>query len=135
IQGDHYQPHVFIKDFEIPDAFIKARVVTGSQNDQYVEIVRGLLPGDEVVTRGAYPLSFAGKGGVSLKEALDAAHGHEHNEDGSEITQEQKVAKAMSEATPQGQGPSPRWVWFLGCLCVMQWILLAIKWGNRTKIS
>ena len=69
IQGDHYQPHVFIKDFEIPDAFIKARVVTGSQNDQYVEIVRGLLPGDEVVTRGAYPLSFAGKGGISLKEA------------------------------------------------------------------
>ncbi|MEC9129755.1 MAG: efflux RND transporter periplasmic adaptor subunit [Verrucomicrobiota bacterium] len=135
IQGDHYQPHVFIKDFEIPDAFIKARVVTGSQNDQYVEIIRGLLPGDEVVTRGAYPLSFAGKGGISLKEALDAAHGHEHNEDGSEITQEQKVAKAMSEATPQGQGPSPRWVWFLGCLCVMQWILLAIKWGNRTKIS
>ena len=135
IQGDHYQPHVFIKDFEIPDAFIKARVVTGSQNDQYVEIVRGLLPGDEVVTRGAYPLSFAGKGGISLKEALDAAHGHEHNEDGSEITQEQKAAKAISEATPQGQGPSPRWVWFLGCLCVMQWILLAIKWGNRTKIS
>ena len=135
IQGDHYQPHVFIKDFEIPDAFIKARVVTGSQNDQYVEIVRGLLPGDEVVTRGAYPLSFAGKGGISLKEALDAAHGHEHNEDGSEITQEQKAAKVISEATPQGQGPSPRWVWFLGCLCVMQWILLAIKWGNRTNIS
>ena len=70
-----------------------------------------------------------------LKEALDAAHGHEHNEDGSEITQEQKAAKAMSEATPQGQRPSPRWVWFLSCLCVMQWILLAIKWGNRTKTS
>ena len=48
---------------------------------------------------------------------------------------DQKAAKAISEATPQGQGPSPRWVWFLGCLCVMQWILLAIKWGNRTKIS
>ena len=110
-------------------------MVTGSQNDQYVEIVRGLLPGDEVVTRGAYPLSFAGKGGISLKEALDAAHGHEHNEDGSDITQKQKAAKASSEATPQGQSTSARWMWFLGFLCVMQWILLAIKWVKRTKVS
>ena len=31
-------------------------MVTGSQNDQYVEIIRGLLPGDEVVTRGATPV-------------------------------------------------------------------------------
>jgi hypothetical protein len=28
-----------------------------------------------------------------LKEALDAAHGHEHNEDGSIMTDEQKAAR------------------------------------------
>ncbi|MCE9519811.1 MAG: hypothetical protein K8R87_09700, partial [Verrucomicrobia bacterium] len=48
--------------------------------------------GDEVVTRGAYSLAFAGKGSVSLKEALDAAHGHPHNEDGSEMSKEQAAS-------------------------------------------
>src|SRR5690606_14217382 len=49
--------------------------------------------GDEVVTRGSYSLGFAGAGGgPSLKEALDSAHGHEHNEDGSEMTADQKAA-------------------------------------------
>ena len=36
-------------------------------NDRFVEIVSGLLPGDKVVTRGAYSLAFAGKGSVSLE--------------------------------------------------------------------
>ena len=40
----------------------------------------------EVVTGGAYSLAFAGGGTLSRKEALDAAHGHEHNADGSEIS-------------------------------------------------
>ena len=51
-----------------------------------------LADGDKVVTTGAYSLAFAGKGSVSLKEALDAAHGHEHNEDGSEVGKDQKTA-------------------------------------------
>ena len=34
---------------------------------------------------------------MTLKEALDAAHGHEHNEDGSEITPEQKAAQEKAE--------------------------------------
>jgi hypothetical protein len=50
-----------------------------------VEIKSGLLPGDPVVVRGAYALAFAGKGSTSLKEAMDAAHGHAHAEDGSEL--------------------------------------------------
>jgi hypothetical protein len=61
-------------------------------NDRFVEVTAGLVAGDEVVTTGAYSLGFAGKGSVSLKAALDAAHGHEHNEDGSEITAGQKAA-------------------------------------------
>jgi multidrug efflux pump subunit AcrA (membrane-fusion protein) len=86
LQGEPASRHVFIKDYELPNAFVKTPVVIGEQNDTFVEIVTGLLPGDEVVTRGAYSLAFAGKGSVSLKEALDAAHGHPHGEDGSEIT-------------------------------------------------
>ncbi len=85
VQGDSSGRFVYIKDYELKNAFVKVPVATGEQNERYVEIVKGLFPGDEVVTKGAYSLAFAGKGSVSLKEALDAAHGHPHNEDGSEI--------------------------------------------------
>ena len=86
VQGEGAGPrHVFVKDFDLPDAFLKTPVVLGASNDRHVEIVSGVFPGDEVVTRGAYSLSFAGGGGLSLKEALDAAHGHEHAADGSEL--------------------------------------------------
>lgn len=96
--GDAGQRFVFVKDYEIPDAFVKTNIVTGAINDQSVEVVNGLLPGDEVVTKGGYSLAFAGKGSVSLKEALDAAHGHPHNEDGTEMTAQQRAA-----ATGQGE--------------------------------
>lgn len=93
IQGDPANRIVFVKDFDLPNAFLRQPVVTGARNDQFVEIVSGLFPGDEVVTQGSYALGFVGSGsGISLKEALDAAHGHEHNEDGSEITPDQNSA-------------------------------------------
>lgn len=94
VQGDPANRIVFVKDFDLPNAFVRAPVILGEQNEAYVEVLGGLFPGDEVVTRGSYSLGFAGGGsGISLKEALDAAHGHEHNEDGSEMTAEQKAAK------------------------------------------
>lgn len=92
VQGDAAERFVYIKDYDLKNAFVKVPVVLGAQNDRFVEIVKGLFPGDEVVTRGAYALAFAGKGGISLKEAMDAAHGHAHNEDGSEMTKEQLAA-------------------------------------------
>ncbi len=98
VQGEGTAPRVvFTKDFELPGAFVKTPVVLGATNDRYVEIVSGIFPGDEVVTRGAYSLSFAGGGGVSLKEALDAAHGHEHAADGGELPK--GGAAATSAAT------------------------------------
>jgi len=93
LQGDPTNRFVYVKDFDVPNAFVKTPVVVGQISGTQAEIVSGLLPADEVVTRGAYSLSFAGGGTVSLKEALDAAHGHEHNADGSEMTAEQKAAK------------------------------------------
>ena len=78
VQGDAAERFVYIKDYDLKNAFVKVPVVLGAQNDRFVEVVKGLFPGDEVVTRGAYALAFAGKGSVSLKEAMDAAHGHPH---------------------------------------------------------
>ena len=85
LQGTPANRFVYVKDFDLPNAFVKTPVVTGDSNDRSVEIISGLLPSDEVVTQGAYSLAFAGGGTLSLKAALDAAHGHEHNADGSEM--------------------------------------------------
>ncbi|MCU0793245.1 MAG: efflux RND transporter periplasmic adaptor subunit [Opitutaceae bacterium] len=86
VQGEGVAPRiVFVRDPALPNAFVKSPVVLGATNDRHVEILDGLAPGAEVVTTGAYSLSFAGGGALSLKEALDAAHGHEHAADGSEL--------------------------------------------------
>lgn len=96
LQGDALNRFVYVKDYELPHAFVKVPVQIGASNDRFVEVLGGLIAGDEVVTTGAYSLAFAGKGSVSLKEALDAAHGHEHNEDGSEVTEGGKKGRAAA---------------------------------------
>lgn len=98
VQGDPLNRVVYVRDFELENAYLKSPLILGIRNDRYYEVKSGLFPGDEVVTRGSYALSFAGGGGgPSLKEALDAAHGHEHNEDGSEVTDADKKEHAGSE--------------------------------------
>ena len=131
LQGDHFQPFVFVRDFELPNSFLKAPVTTGARNTTHVEILTGLFPGDQVVIKGAYPLAFAGSGGVSLKDALDAAHGHEHNEDGSELTAEQKAAKNAANNSSAGQWNAGPLTWFLGILCIGQWVLLLLRGKGR----
>lgn len=107
VQGDPTNRVVFVKDFDLDTAYIRAPVVLGAKNDLYVEVVSGLFPGDEVVTNGSYALSFAGGGGgPSLKEALDAAHGHEHAEDGSELTSEDKAEKGAGAGDNHSDGHS-----------------------------
>jgi cobalt-zinc-cadmium efflux system membrane fusion protein len=90
LQGEPSARFVYVRDFDLETVFLKAPVVIGEMNDRFVEIVSGVLPADEVVTRGAYSLAFAGAGSISLKEVLDAAHGHEHAADGAELTPESK---------------------------------------------
>ena len=92
LQGEAANRFLYVADDGIAHAFVKVPVVVGAMNERSVEITQGLLPGDKVVTAGAYSLAFAGKGSVSLKEALDAAHGHEHNADGSELGKDSKAA-------------------------------------------
>ena len=114
VQGDPANRVVYIEHFELPHAFIKTPVQTGRQNDQYVEIVTGLFPADRVVTTGSYFLGSAGGGGMSLKEALDAAHGHEHNEDGSIMTDEQKAARDAAKGVvhEEKKDAGPRTLFF-----------------------
>lgn len=106
LQGDTLNRCVYRKHYDasLKNTFVRVPVVVGAMNDRFAEITSGLVAGDEIVTTGAYSLGFAGKGSVSLKEALDAAHGHEHNEDGSEMTPAQKAARDAAKAGEQGGG-------------------------------
>jgi len=98
LQGDAVNRFVYVEDFDLKNAFVKSPVEVGQMNDRFVEITSGLLPGDKVVTRGGYSLAFAGGGSISLKEALDAAHGHEHAADGSELTEEERTKGAAARS-------------------------------------
>ena len=129
LQGDASNRFVYVKDFEIPNAFVKTPIVVGSMNASSAEIVSGLLPADEIVTRGAYSLAFAGGGTLALKEALDAAHGHEHAEDGSELTQQ---TKAPSEAAQKTE-PSRFWMFVSGGLFVLLVIVASRRKGHHAE--
>lgn len=138
IQGTPANRHVYVKHPKIPHAFEKAPVQTGKTSGDRVEIIDGLFPGDEVVTRGSYSLGYAGGGGgVSIKEAMDAAHGHKHNEDGSEMTPEQQAAEAAKgkgdghEHDHEGKGPGMRELFFMISTGVLAVLLVITAMGKR----
>lgn len=129
LQGDRSNRFVFIKDYELENAFVRVPVTIGEISGGRVEITSGLFPGDDVVTRGSYALSFAGKGSASLKEALDAAHGHPHNEDGSEMTAGEMAASGgdhghAHDHTHESTGPLTL---FLAITCGILLLLLAVS--------
>ena len=121
---------VFVEDFNLPRAYLRSPVQIGMKNEQFVEVKRGVFPGDSVVVSGAYPLAFAGQGSVSLKEALDAAHGHEHNEDGSEMTDADRAQHAgESHGGEVGSGLTKGSGLFLSALClVLLGLLMLSQW-------
>ena len=139
LQGDPSNRFVFVKDYDLPDAFVKTTIATGATNDQSVEVLSGLLPGDEVVTKGGYSLAFAGKGSVSLKEALDAAHGHPHNEDGTEMSKEQKAAQsggsADGRAHAHGAFEAPLTKLFAATTALLLLLLILGQLRDRTHLT
>ncbi|TDU71065.1 RND family efflux transporter MFP subunit [Prosthecobacter fusiformis] len=134
LQGDSINRFVFVKDFELANAFVKASVVIGQTNDTFVEVISGLLPGDEVVTQGAYALAFAGGGTTSLKEALDAAHGHEHNEDGTE-----RKESAAEDHDHDHESESSSWneltLLFAASTALLLVLLALVSWKRNSSIS
>jgi hypothetical protein len=133
IQGGAANRHVYVKHMTIPNAFDRVNVQSGISNNDRVEILDGLLPGDEVVTRGSYSLGFAGSGGgPSLKEALDAAHGHEHNEDGSEKTPDQKAdSSSAHDHDHASHGTSIREIFFMAATAILAALLVVTSLRQR----
>ncbi|MFN7340436.1 MAG: efflux RND transporter periplasmic adaptor subunit [Opitutia bacterium] len=56
-----------------PGKFERRAVALGHREAGWVEVVRGVLPGESVATRGAYQLQFAG---AAAAPADDHGHGH-----------------------------------------------------------
>lgn len=139
IQGSQLNPFVFVQDYTLSNRFIRSAVSLGVKNNTHTEIVSGLFPGDLVVNRGAYILSFAGDSGISLKEALDQAHGHQHNEDGSEISADGKNATPNANLPHEGTGQTPGSVWrhpltrFLIISNAISLILIVVQQMSRTR--
>jgi multidrug efflux pump subunit AcrA (membrane-fusion protein) len=129
VLGDSGRRFVMVKDYELEHAFLKTGIVTGAMNDGFLEVISGLFPGDEVVTRGAWNLASA-TSSVSLREAMDAAHGHPHNEDGSEMTKEQIAAAERKEEGREGGGGgmwNPLAVFFAGTSGVLLMLLAVVS--------
>ncbi|GAA5483921.1 efflux RND transporter periplasmic adaptor subunit [Haloferula sargassicola] len=134
LQGDPAARVVYVKDYDLPNAFVRAPVVVGKKGGGWVEIKEGLFPGDEVVTRGSYSLGFVGGGaGPSLKEALDAAHGHAHAEDGSELTEGAKDANAGHENEhDHEEGGAPKWlVYYSVGISILVLLLAQMLWNSK----
>ncbi len=130
VQGEGGSRFVYVKDFDLPNAFLKTPVVTGRGNDRLVEIVSGLFPADEVVIDGAYALAFAGGGSVSLKEALDAAHGHAHNADGSEVDSGRTAAGDHDHEHED----SPERIWMaVSAALFLALVLVGVKLRQATR--
>jgi len=134
VQGDAGGRFVFIKDYELKNAFVKTAVRLGAENAEFVEVLSGLLPGDEVVTKGGYSLTFAGKGSVSLREALDAAHGHPHNDDGTEMTKEQLAGQTgdHDHDHPEASDWNTKTIFFASTTALLLLLILINGFVKRT---
>lgn len=137
LHGTLTSPLVYVKDFDLPNAFVKAPLVIGEKSGGWVEVKEGLFPGDEVVTRGSYSLGFVGEGsGMSLKEALDAAHGHEHAEDGSELKPGEKASSSGGEHEghehAEHHSSTPQWlIYYAISSSILVLILGQMVWNAK----
>jgi hypothetical protein len=78
LAGRCEQPICLFEGLEVGSCVCEDARSCRELNDRFVEITSGIEPSAEVVTRGAYSLSFSGASNGVAEEALDAAHGHEH---------------------------------------------------------
>ncbi|MCH6563762.1 MAG: efflux RND transporter periplasmic adaptor subunit [Myxococcales bacterium] len=58
VLGEFGHRFVFVQRDGEPDLFDRRSVVTGLSDDRYIEILEGILPGDQVVSEGNYSLQY-----------------------------------------------------------------------------
>lgn len=139
IQGDKLNSHVFKRDYEIGHAFRKVPVVVGKVNNDRAEIIlqnKELNVIDDVVIEGGYFLSHTNPDKNDLVKALDEAHGHKHNPDGSEMSAEQAAAaKAAGGGGSAEQGASSTERVLLYTACGILLLLLIFTIFRKKDVS
>lgn len=58
ILGDAGEKFLFVEAETDPLTFERRRVVLGTRDDRFTEVIEGVFPGDKVVTQGAYQLQY-----------------------------------------------------------------------------
>ncbi len=58
ILGDSGEKFLFVESETDPLTFERRRVVLGTRDDRFTEVIEGVFPGDKVVTQGAYQLQY-----------------------------------------------------------------------------
>ncbi|HUF60800.1 MAG TPA: efflux RND transporter periplasmic adaptor subunit [Verrucomicrobiales bacterium] len=91
VTGDPGNLSVFVQSDEEGLEYEQRRVVLGAEDDRFVEVIEGVLPGEAVVVSGNYQLQF-----VENKSAIPAGggHGHDHGREGQHLSTEDSVAHA-----------------------------------------
>lgn len=60
------------------DLLVRREIVTGASDDRFIEVKDGLVPGDVVVSRGAFAVSQLRGVGPAAEPPAPDAHGHTH---------------------------------------------------------
>ncbi len=108
VLGDLGNLFVFVRD---GNTFERRNVVVGIKSGDQVEIVEGVLPGDNVVTEGHYQLQFAT---AAKPAAAEDEHGHSHDQPSTGI-----AGKHL-----------PGWAWGLGGLVLGALLTVLMRRGN-----
>jgi membrane fusion protein, heavy metal efflux system len=107
VLGDLGNLFVFVRD---GNTFERRNVVLGIKAGDQVEVVEGVLPGDNVVTEGHYQLQFATTPKPAAAPADD--HGHSHDE-GAQTT---AAANRL-----------PPWAWAIGGFVLGSVLMLLLR--------
>ena len=113
VLGDLGNLFVFVRD---GNSFERRNVVLGMKSGDQVEVVEGVLPGDNVVTEGHYQLQFA-TGPKKEEPAAADEHGHSHGAEGA------TAGKHL-----------PGWAWGIGGL-VLGALMMALMRGRNSEAT
>ena len=114
VLGDLGNLFVFVRD---GNSFERRNVVVGMKSGELVEIVEGVLPGDNVVTEGHYQLQFAT--GAKKEAAAADEHGDSHEEGATSAL----AGKHL-----------PGWAWGIGGL-VLGALVMALMRGRSSEAT
>ena len=118
--------NVFVEQADAPvPTYEKRLVVTGMEDDRYIEIIEGAIPGENVVTAGNYQLQFVPA--ARAAPAGDASAGEPSVEESSHRQSERVSGAEFQKAEPLRR----LLAWLSGALIVVFLANLIAGWRSR----